>query len=393
MFCCLLYIGKQTKRTRTEKRHRKKSLYSFKNQKQRKHTTASNTDTYTDEDYIVTNDEFDSTLIKDYDNIDGNDDDDDVMPSLIKDDDDDDDDDDNDESVSHKIDVVNINQSTDASNHDNTNQTNNYEGCDDDEMDMDSSSTYMSEPESAADEEEEEDFEVDDDDDEGVVDKKQKCYAYIEENQEYWDHPYMVAFRRFYMNQYTEGKKYEPKRIIHMLRWTYSTVYKGKQLPPACLAKWTFFLFTKHIQLLISYTSIYMREEKRHAWGTIKLFISTILLTYWSFFTSVRENCQTKYVISANQLYQYQNTITIIRKQCNRNIKRTSKQKRHKGRMISDLEQPPGENPLIEMKKILQAKLNLYTDIKFVDNITYNKFKSFLCAAFFLGPQGGDFYL
>jgi hypothetical protein len=335
------------------------------------------TDTYADEDYIVTNsdDGFEfvpvthTTLLNDYDNFI---DDGDAIPNLSRGDDENDEY----ESVLHTGDV-------------NTNQSNNCDECADDEMDMDSSSTYMSEPESAVDEDVDEDFEVmDEDDDEGVVDKKQKCYAYIEENQEYWHHPYMVSFRQFHKNQYGDTKVYEPKRIIHMLRWTYSSVYKGKQLPPSCLAKWTFHLFTQHIQLLITYTSTYMREEKRHAWGTIKLFLGTSLLTYYSFFTSVRENCQTKYVISANQLYQYQNTISIIRKQCNRNMKRASKQKRHKGRMISDLEQPPGENPLIEMKKILQAKLDLYTEIKFIDNITYNKFKSFLCAAFFLGPQG-----
>jgi hypothetical protein len=71
-------------------------------------------------------------------------------------------------------------------------------------------------------------------------------------------------------------------------------------------------------------------------------------------------------------------------------------QKRHKGRMISDLEQPPGENPLVEMKKILQAKYNQYEKLNFVDNVTYNKYIHFLAAAFYIGPQGScsiDIYL
>ena len=73
-------------------------------------------------------------------------------------------------------------------------------------------------------------------------------------------------------------------------------------------------------------------------------------------------------------------------------MKRTSFQKRHKGRMISDLEQPPGENPLVEMKKILQAKFYQYEKLNFVDNVTYNKYIQFLAAAFYIGPQGSVQY-
>jgi hypothetical protein len=288
-----------------------------------------------------------------------------------------------------------IHKSKDTSSHDDnknieTNQSINDDN--DDEMDMDTSSTYISEPE--YEEEEEEDI---DDEEEEDLDKKKICCSYLKENKEYWNLPFFLSFRTFFRNQYSDAKEYEPKRIIHLLRWTFTVAHKGeKQLKPKCLAKWTYMLFTKYIQLVIQYTNSYMRDEKHLAWSTIRLFLSTTLHTYFNFFTSIRENCQTKYVISIAELYQYKNVISVIRKQCNRNLKRTSMQKRHKGRMISDLEQPPGENPLVEMKKILQAKYNQYEKLNFVDNVTYNKYIHFLAAAFYIGPQGScniDIYL
>ena len=192
------------------------------------------------------------------------------------------------------------------------------------EEDNDSSSSFNS-TDFLIDDDDNEDSDDDDYDDDvdnhDSIDDEERMnekMTLLKVNEEYHNDPYMINFRRFYKSQYTESKLYETKRIIHLLRWSYAETHGKKNLPVKGMAKWSYKMFTQHIQLLHTYALDYLKLQKRLAYATIKLFLSTCLNPYFDWYTAIREKCQVKYVINVNEFYKYKQIVTLIRKVCNK---------------------------------------------------------------------------
>jgi hypothetical protein len=249
-----------------------------------------------------------------------------------------------------------------------------------DDDDNDSTSTFKS---SDLDNEVNDEEYSEDEDEDG----DEKKFRKKKENKRYYDHPYMINFRLFYKSQYTESKLYETNRVIHFLIWSYDQTFQ-EILPVENMAQWTYKLFSENVQLIHTYSLDYLKVQKRLAWATIKLFLSTCLNPYFDYFTAIRERCQVDYVINVTEIYKYKQIVKLIRRTCNKNLNRTKHRKRHKGRMIADLEMPNADNPILVLQDLVQTQYSHFVNIRVIDNSTYNKMIHLLSAALYLGPMG-----
>ena len=204
----------------------------------------------------------------------------------------------------------------------------------------------------------------------------------------YLNTKYMKKYTNYFLQDHDGTKLYLLNRLIDLLCWTYHRVNKA-HLPLHDLKKWTFMVFTNHLEKIYEFIKQHMIAILNNSYQTVKLFLSQNLKIYYKWYSSIRRNCNKKYALTLEQKESYKELIQIIKDECNKKLKKTKLTSKTKKYYIESHKMPETDfipfnvdlltNIYNQLKNITQSSLN---------NTTYKKCIQLLCTSFYIGIQG-----
>jgi hypothetical protein len=203
---------------------------------------------------------------------------------------------------------------------------------------------------------------------------------------------YMSKFTDHYISVTNKSKLYEMNRLVHLLIWTYSEANNNNVLPTHACKAWTYSLFTTHLQSIYSYCYKYLRLVLQLQYATIKLFLSQVLNYYHEWFSYLRRDCSTKYIITHENKFNYVEIIKTTRKMFSRQEKKLCKGiKKTKKYYIENHKLPDGDS-LEFITTLIQKKYYIFQEmskhLSSINKYNYNRFIKLFCSSFYIGAQG-----
>jgi hypothetical protein len=200
---------------------------------------------------------------------------------------------------------------------------------------------------------------------------------------------YIQNFTIYFISQRGNKHLYDINRIIQFLIWTYTENNQQNKLSISNIEKWTYELFSKHINLIYAYVTKYLHSYLQNAYTTIKLFVNECLHIYYTWFSFIKSKNNDKYKLNYEHHHSYAQSMIAIKQLCNKHIKRNKYKTKTKKFYVENMRLPEGDS-LTVIKDIVETRYNAFVNIdtNSINERTYIRYMQLLCASCYISFQG-----